>query len=1511
LNSVKAEEGYTLLRPHLMYFRKHFLVIVILLLPALKSIGQSQIKNFTEDPVVFIKELVDFFESAEGKDGKEYVNKQFLPVWESKIDGNKKVFMYGLCNGMLKKRLHTPEFRSFMNAVMAFVNSNQPEKNFTEWESCLNKLVNGKVTKPFVDFISMSENLFSTNTFFKSSTAEWKSETNDYQLFCDSVPRIVFKTLNLHGYSKGDSTVIYNTSGTYFPSQGKWVGMGGRVNWKRCGLDENQVYADIKKYSIVLKNPVYIADSVTFYNQIYFKGKPLLGKLTEKIVFDATEKNAAFPRFDSYSSRYSIKNLFENVDFDGGFSQAGSRFLGSGTKESQASVTFKRKDKKFLIAKSTGFVITNDKLLAPNASITIYLDNDTICHPSVDFKYIIKEKAVTLYRSDEGASQSPFTDSFHNVDMWFEQLTWKTEEPRLEIRAVPGSSTAEATFRSKTYFKKSVMDKFQGIATTNPLPQIRDFVVKGNANKRDFTIMQLAAYMKQNPQDLRIEMLKFSFYGLVSFDVDNDNVVVKDKLFNYISNNMNRLDYDIIEFYSNVPSSTINASINLLNYDMTIHGVSEILMSDSQNVVIYPKNREIVLKKNRNYNFAGRVKAGKFEFFGKEFSFDYDQFKVNLNNVDSLRMTVDSKDLDPFGKAVQVPCKTVVEDINGDLLIDHPGNKSGIFSANLAQYPIFNSKKESFAYYDKKSIQKGVYGRDKFYFKLEPFSIDSLDNFSNAGLNFKGQLSSAGIFPDFKETLVLQADYSLGFERAAPPGGFPMYGGKGKFNDKIKLSNEGLRGDGTIEYVTSVTTSKDFHFYPDSTNTLATSYVVKEVKGGKNEFPAVTSSKIYMHWMPHKDVMQTYDRDSTFNMYNGQTRFHGRLDLTPQMLTGDGKIDFGNAEMNAPLMKFKQNKFDSDTANFALKSEGFKELSFATDNVKAHIDFDSRTGDFASNGKGSIVKFPINQYICYMDNFKWFMDKETIDINSGNKKPNPKVTDIAADLDLQGPEFISVHPKQDSLRFVAPSAKYDLRKHVIAAKEVVYINVADARIFPDSGNVTIEKEAYIRPLTNARILANTVTKHHKMYNANINIFARKSYSGSASYDYIDETKAKQTLYFSNVQVDTTAQTYAETTVPESAKFTLSPRFDFNGKVKLLASESFLIFDGVTRIQHSCDMVNKTWFQFKAQIDPNAIMIPISADPVDQNGKPIAVGVMSTTDSTHVYSAFVSRRKNKNDVEVLTADGFLIFDKNTGEYKVSNKEKLIERNLPGNFVSLHVNTCVLKGEGKMNLGADLGMVTITPVGTATHYLVPDSTAFDLMISTDFFFDDGLMDKIADAITAKTDLPSTDFSRPVYEKGLRELIGKEKADKAISDVNLYGKIKKFPDELKTTFLFTDVKMRWNQKTRSFVSSGKIGVGNINKNQLNKLLDGKIALERKKTGDVLHIYLQIEDGKWFYFEYNANSHIMNAISSDDTWNAVIKNLKSDKRETKGDKGSYRFILGQPQTPKLWLKKVNAGEN
>ena len=139
----------------------------------------------------------------------------------------------------------------------------------------------------------------------------------------------------------------------------------------------------------------------------------------------------------------------------------------------------------------------------------------------------------------------------------------------------------------------------------------------------------------------------------------------------------------------------------------------------------------------------------------------------------------------------------MVSDLGGDLYIDDPNNKSGL--KNFPKYPIFSSTKDAYVYYDDPSIFNGVYDRDKFYFYLYPFTIDSLDNFKTELLQFEGYLASAGIFPDIEDTLRVQRDYSLGFETTTPESGFDTYGGKGTYFADVRLSNEGLRGKGLSE----------------------------------------------------------------------------------------------------------------------------------------------------------------------------------------------------------------------------------------------------------------------------------------------------------------------------------------------------------------------------------------------------------------------------------------------------------------------------------------------------------------------------------------------------------------------------------------------------------------------------------------------------------------------------------------------------------------------------------------
>ncbi|HEX7415463.1 MAG TPA: hypothetical protein VF411_15590, partial [Bacteroidia bacterium] len=1085
------------------------------------------------------------------------------------------------------------------------------------------------------------------------------------------------------------------------------------------------------------------------------------------------------------------------------------------------------------------------------------------------------------------------------LDMYFEELIWKIDSPKIDIGFLAANFQGQAFFESQDFFTAERFDAIKGeVSDVNPVVKINQYYEQ-NGKLKTFTTVDLTKFIKWLAVDLRPVLIKIASFGLIYYNTQNDEITIKGKLFNYIKASRKQADYDVLTFHSVLPGQS-NASINLLNnnFDMHVHGVKQILLSDTQKVFVFPKNGEIVVKKGRSFSFGGIVASGKFEIHGKEFFYDYDLNKVNLKQVDSLRIYVTALEPEPDGSIPFKRVQTVVENISGELDVDNPKNHSG--RINIPQYPIFKSFKDSYAFYERRSIQRGVYNRDKFYFKLDPFTIDSLDNFNNASLKFQGEFTSTGIFPVFRDTLSLQKDYSLGFIRKTPPGGYQVYGGKGKFENEVRLSNKGLRGGGDITFSSSLSKGNDFIFYPDSLNGIAQTFDIKEQEN-PNEFPQSHGDKIYIHWVPYKDLLNAYDTDTPFSTYNKQAEFRGRYDLSPAELFGKGKVDFQRADLISTKILFKEKKFFSDTADFHLKAFDEEGFTFATSNVNATIDFEKRTGMFVSNGKVSIVEFPKNKYISYMDRFKWFMDSETIQLGDDQKKID---ANMDSDLQLDAPEFISVHPQQDSLRFYAPAAKYNLRKYIINCINVPFINVADMRIFPDSGKVVIHKNAVIDTLKKAVIIANSVTKYHTIRNVTAFIDGRKHYLAHGDYTYFDENEKPYNVHFAKIQPDTAGQTISEGEIPEKDNFKFNDYFSYAGKVYLKATNQFLYYVGGTRILHTCRL-GKSYLKFEGEINPKEILIPIPKDAEDVNGNAIGSGIIYSPDTNRVYSAFLSPSNlNKNDKNVLVADGFLGFDKEKKEYQISSKEKLIERSLPGNYLSLGTTNCLIYGEGKLDFDADLGQVKVTAAGSVTHNTINDSAQFDLLMAIEFFFDKSAMKKMAaDFETYNNTFAPLDFGRKTFEKGIAEILGKERGDKALSELNLYGNYKKFPDELEKSIFLGDIQMVYNNKTKSFLSTGKIGVANLFKNEIYRYVPSIIQIKKQKAGDMLDMYFELDQNTWYYFNYFKG--VLSVISSNQDFNTIVKEIKEKKQKV--DKGpSYQFNICSPTKKDQFVKKL-----
>lgn len=1477
------------------------LLLLVLLLVSAEAISQT-FKEFSGEDQFLIEleaQIVDKSVGDAKKEHKELIEK-FTEMWVElgSFTADQKRTFYVTCNNLLSNRLKMiPDVRDYIETVIIVVESDVDQVAFREWHKTVDFVIDSRsARKDFGDYMAFSSGLFSENVIYATGSVQWLTNTQDFQFSIgDKTPLLTFNNLDLTCSAKGTQATIIGTSGVLNPIDGEWTGKNGTVTWERAGLDPNKVYAIINDYEIKLKFSNYDADSVTFYNTDYFD-TPLKGRLQDKVQAVANPDRASFPEFRSYSQRLRIANIDKGVDYEGGFTQKGSRFLASGSDDDPAYLIFYLNEKPFLEVYSLSFSIKDDKITSTDAGIKFFLHEDSITHPGLDFKFFRQERRVSLFKSDEGLQKAPYFDSYHAIDIYSELVTWNIDQPKLEFSTIPNSSDNRAFFESDYYFRENRFDQMMGLSMNHPLVILKNcFTQIGVETIYD---MDVAKCMRSDKTDAMVMLLQYTNMGLVKYDPRTGKVKATPRLYHYIAAKSEMEDYDVIQIASDI-GRTENASMDLVDevFTLKINGIKNIVLSDSHNVVLWPRGNTVTMKKNRDFDFSGVVVAGRVEYFGTNYEFLYDDFKIEMPNVDSVRLTVETDRETASARPIMKKVKTVIEEVNGTLEIDRPDNKSGIES--LKEYPIFTSKEKSKVYYERGSIQSGVYKRENFYFELDPFVFDSLDNFNNDQIQFEGNFASADIFPEFRETLRLQDDYSLGFIRETPKEGFDIYRGKGKYYNTIKMSHEGLRGDGKLKYLTSTTKSDDFLFLPEEMKTVASSFVIEEQMGGV-EYPPTTGTKVKQHWTPYEDKLFCESTEDPFLMYDG-SKLTGHLTLTPDQLTGGGLFAFEQAELESELYRFNFSNFESDTADFRLKSEisAFEGFDFNTNNVSAKIDFATRKGDFVANDGTSRMDFGVMKYIAYMDRFTWFMDDESIELSGSQKKTG------AGGMQIEGSRFVSIHPDQDSLEFYSAAARYSIRDQIIDANKVEFIQVADALIYPDSNHIRVKKNANMQTLTNSRIVANAITKYHKIDSATVDIFARREYVGTGLYTYKDVAGNKQRLRFSTVGVDSSYQTYAKGDISEERGFTLSPYFAFKGNVELAASRKELNFGGYTKITHMCEAsVPMTWFKFKADLDPDDIFIPITGTVIDEEDEFLSSSIVLDPDTGAVYTAFVSKKPKATDVELLPATGFLQYDENAKEYRISNIEKLTQQSLPGQYLSLNSEECKSYAEGKLGFGINPGQVDIQTVGNIEHDLKTNKVELDVMILLDFFFVDKLIDDMGKVMVENALGEPVDFERETYQRGLREFMGTDEADKLISLITLTGQFKKFPSELEKNLFLTDVQLKWNPETRSYQSVGKIGIGNIGKRQVNVKVNGKVEITTGRKPEI-NIYLEADRDTWYYFKYSRN--IMAAYSSIEEFNTTLTDLKTDKRKLKVDKGEspYSFMVGSKRRKEEFLSR------
>ncbi len=1486
--------------------------------------AQNQTTKFTPDPYVFMDELKVFFSKSEANyESGKLLLKEFAPYWHGgSFTEEQQQKIYELTNQMVARRARNfPHIFNYINALLVFCQNEMTQQgNYKEWCDGLNTIVYDKsmklndIDKYVVSIIYMLRD----RAIYTSGSMKWVSSNSHFEInkINDTVC-YYFNNLDLKCIVRKDSMVIYDTKGIYNPISNRWRGGQGTVYWERAGISRDSSWAEIDSYSILLSKSSYSIKNVVFYHLGYF-GYPLEGTLTDKVIETSQPGKSSYPQFRSDEKTFDIEDLFTDINYKGGFTIMGDKVAGTGTSSDPALVSILRdveyinekgdtiiKKQVFLEVKSEYFGIRKNAITSANAKIKMNIGNDSIYHPGLQFKYADANKEISLIRDNnpENLSRSPYYDSYHNMEMNFGLLSWKMNDKKIYFTNILGSSISMATFESENFFSAERYYEDQGLEDVHPYLLLRSYVRKYGSEV--FDADEFSRHIRMSLTVTKRLLISLTYKGIVDYDTKTEICRIKPKLYRYLDCIVEKIDYDLIRFESQTVSGATNGVLDLRNMDLAIQGVPMVNVSDRQNVIFYPKNEEIVVKKDMCFDFGGRIDAGLFTFHGDNFNFNYNDFMVELNHVDSLNIRVKAG-WDAQGRQLLANVQSTIEDITGKLRIDEPDNKSG--RKNLLQYPIFSSEKDSYVYYDDPEIQDGKYPRDTFYFQVYPYVIDSLNSFSTEGMGFEGELHSADIFPVFKQKLVLQEDNSLGFVEKTPNNGYPAYRSKGVFHNNIWLSNMGLRGNGELDFSDARMVSNDFIFFPDSTNGITSALSIAEQKGVHTD---VLGTKVNVHWEPYKDVLTMKDMGQPLRMYGGEVAFSGKLNYHSKSMDGKGYVELYDARLTSARFDFLQTSFSSKSAKFEINSGLSDQLALSTENVEAQVNMTTKLATFKSNFGNGRIDFPENLYAAWIETFSWKMLDKQLQFASNSATQefvNGRVRRVepnAAKDVPKGSLFLSVHKGQDSLNWVSPVADFDLKTNVISAHKVDLVAVADAHVYPANGEVTIMPKAKMKTLTGAKLLADTENKYHNFKDVTVDVLSRKDYYGHGDYTYTESDGTVEYISFDPIAVDSTGQTYANGKIKREEDFSLSPDFGYQGQVKLEARNPLLHYTGSTLMRHDCS-IGKVWVKFDGEIDPKDVFIPIEEQPMSIGDEFLAIGGMMATDSVHVYPAFLTPRKLYSNVPVATARGFLHYNQKNQAYEIAEKERMAQPDSIGNYICINKNGCTINSEGEINLVANLGRVKLVNSGTTVYDIDADKYILDMMTTLNFYMPEAALKIITDTIQAIEGLAPASLMGDVYTRGVRKLLGPVEARKVFNEQQMFGTLKVVPEELNKTILFSELRMTWNKKVNCWQSVGDLGIANFGGVQLNKKLKGVFEVERKRSGDGMTLYLELTPDLWYFFSYKRG--FMQVLSSDDEFNRLIHSIKGSDRKLPAIKGeaSYMFMMAENKKKNDFMKHL-----
>jgi hypothetical protein len=1422
--------------------------------------------------------------TKEQKDEIEAAMLEYMPYYEG-LHGFDRTLVENISEKAVKNKIRPyPDLLSFYQTHLLL--GEKHPKNCEKWLTILDETLSNKRLSDFNKIVAATKNLVKENTFYKTNTGAWVVRELSFEIETIQIAttqnkttqnrKPIFKIQNTNILCRNprDSIMIENTQGYYYPLENAFYGKGGKCTWLRNGISPDSCYVTLSNYKINLSSFRFNCDTVEFVNKKLFGNKVLIGSFANRLYSQPNEESSTYPQFETGNNElFLFKNVFNGIDIFGPFVQHGKRTV-FGEEKTGAILYIYRNNAEAGCFHSNKFILKDNKISAPLARFAIYLNGDSVYHNAADIQYDHDKQTIRIANSSMISNHFPFTTTYHRLQVDADQIIWDIKKGEIEfgILHIPGTS-ATTSFNSLDSYDGRESLEATGSSEKNPLYILQRLVQKTGDN--EIMIYDISRTFALEPSTVKSMLISLASMGFLNYNIERETVTILPKLSLYLSAEAGKHDFDVIR----ILSQTLNQVYGIINIDsltLQLFGIKNVLLSRKQNVFFIPQNETITIKKNRDMFFNGIVHGGRFDFLVKGAVFNYDEFKIDIANIDTLSFTVKEfidNAWDSNLNRKDVPVNTIIHSLSGTIFIDDPANKGGL--KNVPDYPMFKSTKPSYVYYDHSYIQDGVYLADSFYFRIDTFLIKNLNKFETSELAFKGTLVSYNIFPDFRESLRVMRDYSLGLITVAPPGGWTLYN-RGLFYDTVQLDNNGLTGHGRINYLYSNTHTTSVTFRPhvmwakvDHFSMMTGDFVAATSSAYKYAdsditFPSITGKKVSQEWLPYEDhykisckrdnPMVFFDKKENWTLKGdyifGETKSYGS-----GILSHDGEENFASHEFI-----FNNTSFTSDSVAFRIRSRKTNSILFDITDVNVDVLLDKKTASFVANNGSVEAAFTENQYRANTTDFIWNMENHCLSMNVES--------------------FTSSQKNQGQLSFIGEHAMFCYRDTVISVEGVKTIQIADAQIEPYEQRVKIFAGAKIETLKKARLYFGTEgDTSYYFYDATVDIFSSIKYQASAYYDYRVPNIAVQPILFSDIKPNSEGKTVSAADVSIDESLLLNEAFSYSGKLSFSSDSAFMYFNGYAKMLYGCNGesdTDKSEIRFASYINPHSVSIPISPLTRNRKNRPLKGGFYSDAKSGEPKYVFLEPVGSSDEPIIAVVDGFLKFDSKRKSYVLADS---IDRDL----LVWELDKCIASAVGKMELNLLTDKLKIDFFGRLTQYQNTGENELQTTATFDFFLDENLLKKIALMINTgmRTQAANT-ASQPHFMQYLAHTLSNREYASVNRELSSFGAYTKVPQKLKHTMLFSDLWMKWSDNLNAYVSKGNVEIVSLGDNIVNKSVKTIVSITRSRRGDVVDFYIEPDIGTWVYG--NIADNVLQIISSDEEFNQAIEAIKESKRKKRG---------------------------